>query len=199
MITDSPVRLPPGQEIAVISSELEEYRALAEQAYPQVQVIGLEATQDGIAAVTQALTTLQPIHRLHLVTPGTPGHLQLGRSTLSYASLPKHGRELCRWRSYLAPKAEILIYNNQVASNESGKFLIDVLHHMTGAAIAACTISPDATLCNIQWELDCTTLSFTPSLAFPLAVVAACYPNSERNAVSPVSSAWQDDIIPTRA
>ncbi len=178
MLSTSPVNapatvpLPPGQDLVVIGTELAGYRFLAQNASPQAEVLLLHQEREGVAAIAQQLATLPPIRRLHLVTPGSTKGLPLGNVLLRAANLPSYARTLGQWRSHLAPSAEILIYNGEVARTEAGRLLIDVLHHLTGAAIAACTTSPNAAFPQGRWELDCATSSLAPSLALPLELVS---------------------------
>lgn len=162
----------PGQDLVVMTTELAGHRSLAQNAVPQAEVLLLHQEQDGIAAIAQQLAALPSIRRLHLVTPGNASGLPLGKALLRANNLPSYARTLNQWRSHLAPSAEILIYNGEMSRTEAGKLLIDVLHHLTGAAIAACITPPSAIAANGRWELDCTNQSFEPVLAFPPAVVA---------------------------
>jgi hypothetical protein len=178
-------------EIVFISSDLEGYQKLARQVDVSVEAVILNTNQDGIDRVTQALTNSAPLHRIHLFTNGTSGNLQLGTVALNFATLPIYANALYQWRSHLTPNAEILIYNCYVASNEAGKLLIDVLHHLTGAAIAACIELPNPTFRNGRWETDYATPSFTPSLAFPASVVSAQFPRSNHDLSVSIRSSFQ--------
>ncbi|MEA5448214.1 DUF4347 domain-containing protein [Leptolyngbya sp. CCNP1308] len=169
--TPARLSLPPGQDLVVISTELAGYRFLAQNVPPQAEVLLLSRGRDGVTAIAQQLATLPPTCRLHLVTPGGAEGLHLGSVALHYDNLPSYARALCLWRSHLTPRAEILIYNGEMARTEAGKLLIDVLHHLTGAAIAACTTPPNAAFPEGRWELDCATSSLSPSLALPLELV----------------------------
>lgn len=159
---------PPGQGLVVISPELAGYRFLAQNVSSQAEVLLLHQERDGVAAIAQQLATLPPIRHLHLVTPANANGLPLGNVLLRADNLPSYARRLGQWRSHLAPRAEILIYNGEMARTEAGKLLIDVLHHLTGAAIAACTTPPSTAFPQGRWELDCATSSRSPSLALPL-------------------------------
>jgi hypothetical protein len=173
--TQTPVpgaQLPTVEDLVVISRELAGYRFLAQHVTPQAEVLLLNPARDGLAAISQLLRALPPIGRVHLIAPGNVEGLRLGSVSLRYNTLPNYASTLCQWRSHLAPSAEILIYNGEVARTEAGQLLIDVLHYLTGAAIAACTTPPNAVFPEGRWELDCATQVFEPVLAFPPAVVA---------------------------
>ena len=172
--TPARLSLPPGQDLVVLSTELAGYRFLAQNVTPQAEVLLLSPGRDGVAAIAQQLATLPPICRLHLVTPGAEG-LHLGSVTLRSDNLPNYARALSLWRSHLAPGAEILIYNGEMARTEAGKLLIDVLHHLTGAAIAACTTPPNAAFPQGIWEVDCATPGFMPCFALLPSTVAGCF------------------------
>jgi hypothetical protein len=166
---------PPGQDLVVISTELEGYRFLAQNAAPQAEVLLLSPRRDGVATILQMLMALPSIRRIHLATPGEAEGLQLGNVLLRHNTIPNYASTLCQWRSQLSPNSEILIYNYQAARTESGKLLIDILHYLTGAAIAACTTLPNATFPQGIWEVDCATRQFMPHFAISPATVAACF------------------------
>ncbi len=165
-------QLPTVEDLVVISNELEGYRFLAQNLAPQAEVLLLSRERDGVTAILQMLTALPPIRRIHLVTPGKAEGLQLGNVFLRYDTVPNYANTLCQWRSRLSPSSEILIYNNQAAQTETGKLLIDILHYLTGAAIAVCITLPNDLVPNGKWELDCATQALNPGLAFLPAVVA---------------------------
>lgn len=164
----------PGQDLVVISRDLEGYRLLAQNVTAPAEVLLLSPVRDGMAAILQMLAALPPRRRLHLITPAYGEGLWLGNAALRYDTLPHYAETLCQWRSRLAPRAEIWIYNGEMARTEAGQLLIDVLHHLTGAAIAACTAFPNAGFAAGRWEFDCTTATLTPSLALPLELVKPC-------------------------
>jgi len=162
---------PQSQDLAVLSRDLEGYHAFMESMNPQVNVVVLDLFQDGITQITNVLKYLPSIRCIHFVTPGTPGCLHLGNAPLNNANMPCYASALHHWRSHLTQDAAIVIYNPQVASNEAGKLLIDVLHHLTGAAIAASAASHLSSPVSICWEFDCTTAPFTPALVFPPSLI----------------------------
>lgn len=166
----------PEPDLVVIDLDLESYgfwiQNLVQAIALPAAVLMLSQGQNGVTAITQRLASLPPIRRLHLVTARRADSLPLGNVVLHHGNLPEHASALYQWRRYLAPRAEILIYNDQATRTETGKLLIDVLHHLTGAAIAACTTLPHPNAPDGQWDLDCATQSFQPVLAFPPAVMA---------------------------
>lgn len=165
-----------GCELAIISDALAHHQFLARQAYPGVQVVVLGQPGAGLAAITAALQQWQPIRRLHLVTPGQPGQLALGHTTLTHKNMAEHALALWAWRSLLTPSAEIVLYGHRLASNEAGTQLLDLLHHVTGAAIAACATLPTPRDRHGHWEWDYTRSGGTPRLAFPAWAIAASLP-----------------------
>jgi len=162
-----------GCELAIISGALAHHQFLARQAYPGVQVVILGQPGAGLAAVTAALQQWQPVRRLHLVTPGQPGQLVLGHTPLTHKNLAEHAPALWAWRSLLSPSAEMVLYGHRLASNEAGRQLLDLLHHVTGAAIAACATLPTPRDRHGHWEWDYTRSGGTPRLAFPAWAIAA--------------------------
>ncbi len=160
------------RDLVVISGALVNHRRLVQSVVTGVPVLRLSCPLDGLATITQTLAALSPVKCLHLVTPISCSGLPLGQVTLTAGNLASHAGAIAAWRNYLTTHSAIVIYNGQMARSEAGQQLIDVLHHLTGAAIAACTTLPNPTLPQGHWEFDCVSRPFWPNLAMPPLVLA---------------------------
>lgn len=163
--------LCPGKDLVVIGCDRVGDRDSLQAMMPQVDILLLPQHGNGVVTITQMLINRYPIHRLHLVMPGQADGLHLGTASLQYNNLPTYARDLCQWKSVLAPGAEILIYNGVFARTEAGRLFIDVLHYLTGAAIAACTNPATATVDPGRWEFDCAHPAWSPSFVFGPPVI----------------------------
>ncbi|MEM1241833.1 MAG: DUF4347 domain-containing protein, partial [Cyanobacteria bacterium P01_H01_bin.26] len=96
----------------------------------------LDPQSDGLAQITAALTARQSVSSLHIVSHGSPGHLNLGNTQLSFESLGRDASQLQKWADVLKG-GDILIYGCQVAQGVKGYLFLQQLHQFTGANIAA--------------------------------------------------------------
>lgn len=119
------------QTLVVIDSAVNDYQLLLEGIEPDAQVIVLDSRQDGIAQISQILAQ-QLVTSLQIIAHGSPGSLQLGNTQLNLYNLHHYQSQLQQWQI-----TDLLIYSCEVAAGETGKSLIDQLHQLTGANIAA--------------------------------------------------------------
>jgi hypothetical protein len=161
------------QDFVFISADVEQYEWLAAITYRKSNVIILDSEQDGVAQITDALNAAaQSIRRLHIISHGVPGSLQIGSNALSLKSLSRYANELIEWRSHLAQDAEILLYGCNIAHEATGEFFLHALHYLTGAAIAASTTPVGHISQGGNWILDYQIGTIQPYLAFPRSIVA---------------------------
>ncbi|MFY8088602.1 MAG: DUF4347 domain-containing protein, partial [Rubrivivax sp.] len=80
-----------------------------------IEIITLQAQDDGMAVIGDVLDQHQGLTALHLLTHGGPGHVQLGAFRLDATSLSWQAAEITRWSTAFAPGADWLIYGCDVA------------------------------------------------------------------------------------
>jgi VCBS repeat-containing protein len=143
---------------------------LAAGAREGASVLILDPNRDGIEQITSALRQYADITSLHIVCHGSPGCLHLGSAPLNLNTLDRYASTLQTWNV-----ASLLLYGCQVASRKEGATLIERLHHLTGASIAASANPTGAAALGGDWALEVTLGRIEAPLAFPVAVREA-YP-----------------------
>jgi Domain of unknown function (DUF4347)/FG-GAP-like repeat/Domain of unknown function (DUF4114)/FG-GAP repeat len=123
--------LSPLPTLVFIDSGIDEYELLVEGILPTAESIILERHRDGIAQITEILST-HPASNIQIIAHGSPGSLQLGNSQLNLDNLHTYRLSLQQWQA-----AEIQIYGCEVAAGERGQAFIQQLHQLTGTNIAA--------------------------------------------------------------
>ena len=165
------------QTLIFIDSTVTDYQSLIAGAVPNSKVIILNGGEDGVAQITSALKQHPQISNLHVVSHGSPGCLYLGNSQLSLQTLDYYADELKSWFTsrpgVKSLQRQLFIYGCSVAAGDAGEELIQKLHRLTGAEIAASAKPTGNASLGGDWNLEVTTVAMTPELAFSTEVQAA--------------------------
>ncbi len=132
----------PQQELVFIDESVEDKDELiaelaARDSSLPVSIFVLDAKRDGVEQITEILSAYHHVSAVHLFSHGTDGQIQLGSATLSGDSLNRYAAQLVQWQDALTSDADLLIYGCDVAATESGEELIESLHVLTSADVAA--------------------------------------------------------------
>ncbi|CAD5958370.1 hypothetical protein PCC9214_03017 [Planktothrix tepida] len=162
-----------GKTLIVVDSSVENYQSLVETLPSNAEVMILDATQDGIEQITNALSQHSNIDSIQIVSHGADGLLQLGTTTLTSEALNIYTQSLSKWGESLTPNGDILLLGCNVAASETGKAFVQQLSQVTQADIAA---SDDLTG-NINlggdWLLEYATGLINAPLAFQIEAMNA--------------------------
>ncbi|MCC3406091.1 MAG: DUF4347 domain-containing protein [Microcoleus sp. PH2017_10_PVI_O_A] len=105
-----------GSAIAFIDRQVTDYQSLIAGVTPGTEVVVLDDRRDAIDQITEVLAIRTNIDSIHIVSHGSAGSLQLGKTRLCADNLEAYAEKLQRWRSALTQDADILIYGCNVAS-----------------------------------------------------------------------------------
>jgi hypothetical protein len=117
----------------------------------------LDSAQNGIKQITEILQDYPQVESIHLVSHGSPGSIQLGNTYLSLDTIAEYQQDLAHWHT-----PSLLIYGCNVAAGDAGAELLEKLHQLTGANIAASShkIGQDG------WKLESKVGQISVELAF---------------------------------
>ncbi|HEY9626595.1 MAG TPA: DUF4347 domain-containing protein [Coleofasciculaceae cyanobacterium] len=171
---------PKSPALVIVDPNVDHYESLVQGVYPGTEVVILDAAQDGVAQITQAIarhTALSglPLSSLHVVSHGRSGEIQLGTSILNQQTLKQYAQQMQGWAKALAAHAEILLYGCQVAAGAIGQQFVRQISQLTGASIAASATLTGSSAQGGNWDLEYTTQGSTAPLAFRSQTLAA-YP-----------------------
>lgn len=102
----------------------------------------LNEDRGGIEQMTAALSNLQNIAAVHIVSHGAEGRVELGNEILDISTISKHLSAIESWAHALTAEADILIYGCDLAAADSGRALMQFIADASGGDVAA---SDDAT------------------------------------------------------
>ncbi|GAB4366722.1 MAG: hypothetical protein Kow00121_04420 [Elainellaceae cyanobacterium] len=184
--------------LVVIDPNVADYQMLVAGVVSGAKILILDAEQDGIEQISQALQ--QPVSTLHLVSHGRPGCIDLGNTQLSLATLDRYAWELQGWFSQSTSTPSLLIYGCNVAAGDTGAEFIRKVHQLTGATVYAAT-HPVGNGC---WDLDACVAAqrsmTVPGLALRPEVIATYTATFNPTEIHfDVSSVLTEDIIVNRA
>ncbi len=135
-------------ELVFINSDTPDYQALLDDLMAErtedrnVAVYLLDANRNGVEQIGSILAGYSDVDAIHLVSHAENDAVKLGNTWLSENSLSGNAGELAKWRSSLASDADFLLYGCDLAANQAGQTLLEGIHELTGADVAA---SIDAT------------------------------------------------------
>jgi hypothetical protein len=142
-------------EIIFIDSSVDNIDELLAGMDPNIEVVMLDATQDGMEQIAETLQGRENIDAIHIISHGDSGELNLGNSTLTEASMQgEHADELAVINKALSSTADILIYGCNFAEGDSGQDATDLLSSLTGADVAASEDLTGHESLGGDWELE---------------------------------------------
>ncbi|MDP3522336.1 MAG: DUF4347 domain-containing protein [Hydrogenophaga sp.] len=137
----SPATAAPVTELLFVDTRVEGYEILVAdftaEAQRPVEVVLIDADEDGIERITDTLAGRHDIAAIHLLSHGEPGAIALGNSRLDSNTLLTRAPELASWGSALGRDGDIVVYGCEVAEGAEGERFIDALAALTGADVAA--------------------------------------------------------------
>ena len=160
------IRGPPAQaqaqaayrnQIVFVDSTLEHDFQPKNAETSGVEVVVLDAGQDGIQQIAQSLSGLTNISAIHIISHGAPGQITIGTGVLDSASADDYSDAFHIWGEALAQDGDILLYGCAVAQTDAGVSLIDRIAALTFADVAASTDDTGAAKLGGDWTLEQTT------------------------------------------
>jgi uncharacterized protein (DUF2141 family) len=161
--------------LVFIDLSVEDAQSLMSGVVPGAEVILLDSRRNGVEQITAALAYRPGINRVHLVSHGAPGSLQLGATQLTLENLDATGDALGQWFSTSNSSQnppEILLYGCRVAEGSLGRAFVQRLGQLTGAMVAASDTLTGSAALGGDWELQVRTGKMAAPLAFEPDVMA---------------------------
>ena len=153
--------------LVFIDSKVDDYEMLLQGIVPDARGIVLNAEFDGIAQISAILGS-KTVDSVQIIAHGSPGSLQLGNTVLNAENIHKYQQQLQQWQI-----REILIYGCEVAAGATGTTLIEQLHQLTGANIAASEQKVGSSQQGGTWELAIQVGEISSTIAMDAAVTQA--------------------------
>ena len=142
-------------EIAFIDPNVSDVDTLVAGLDPSVEIVMLDADQDGVEQIAAALSGRSDVDAIHILSHGKEGSLSLGTAKLDLESMQgEHLDELTAIGHALTENGDILVYGCDFAGGQAGIEATAALSAITGADVAASTDETGAADLGGDWDLE---------------------------------------------
>ncbi|NJM24109.1 MAG: DUF4347 domain-containing protein [Richelia sp. SM1_7_0] len=159
------------KSIVFIDATVSDYQSLIDGVYPGIEVVVLDSKKSGLEEITEYLQKGN-YKSVHIVSHGSAGNLQWGKTSLNSSNLNNYTSLLSQWRNSLTDDADILLYGCDVASGEGAAFLRQ-LSEITQADIAASNDLTGSAILGGDWDLEVKTGEIESGVAFRQETIKA--------------------------
>jgi len=149
----APTQAAP-RNLVVIDARLENRDQLAANLPVGTTALVVDAGQDAIAAISNALAQLGKVDSIQIFSHGATGQFTLGNQTFTSQSVDQLGERLSAWRGELNAGADIQLYGCDVGSGSAGQALVNELARWTGADVGASSNATGSTSAGGDWNLE---------------------------------------------
>ncbi|MBD9504124.1 DUF4347 domain-containing protein [Pseudomonas sp. PDM17] len=160
----APAQAAP-RNLVVIDARLENRDQLAANLPVGTTALVVDAGQDAIAAISNALTQLGKVDSIQIFSHGATGQFTLGNQTFTSQSVDQLGDRLSAWRGELNTGADIQLYGCDVGAGSAGQALVNELARWTGADVGASSNATGSTSAGGDWNLEVRTGDVDKSIA----------------------------------
>ncbi|WP_161809484.1 VCBS domain-containing protein [Stenotrophomonas panacihumi] len=181
------------RELLVIDSRLQGAELLAAAAAPDARVLMIHPGEDGLQAITQALSELGQVDSIQILSHGAPGSFQLGSRSIG-ADDASLAQAVGSWKGALAADADILLYGCRIGEGVEGQRLVQNLANWTGADVAASDDDTGAATAGGDWTLETHAGTIEHALAIDAGVLSH-YASLLADAAPTVTLAGGGDVL----
>ncbi len=140
--------------LVIVDSTVDHYESLIQGIQPGAEVIVINAAEDGIEQLTQAISNHTDLDSLHIISHGRSGEIRLGAIALNAQTLKQYTQQISTWAKALTANAEILLYGCEVAAGETGRALVQQISQLTGVNVVASTTLTGSSTQGGNWQLE---------------------------------------------
>ncbi|TLX79454.1 DUF4347 domain-containing protein [Pseudomonas nicosulfuronedens] len=149
----APAQAAP-RNLVVIDARLENRDQLAANLPVGTTALVVDAGQDAIAAISNALAQLGKVDSIQIFSHGATGQFTLGNQTFTSQSVDQLGERLSAWRGELNAGADIQLYGCDVGAGSAGQALVNELARWTGADVGASSNATGSSRAGGDWNLE---------------------------------------------
>ena len=129
-------------------------------------VYALDAGRDGIDQISTALSYLDGVDAIHLLSHGSGDGLQLGNTWLDISNASNYKSQVAGWSEALDSDADLLIYGCDLAATAEGRELVDWFAESCGCDVAASDDTTGHEDLGGDWLLEYSAGDVTTDIAF---------------------------------
>ena len=169
---------PVSRELVFVDTSLPDYRQLVAAVNslnsPQRQInIVLLNDSDGIQQISKTLSQYHNLDAVCFLSHGTGDSVDLSGTWLQAGNLNAYAGQIAGWRNALSEGGSLLFYGCDLAARAAGRTLLQDIHALTGAGVAANTGATGNLSQGGDWTLNYQLGNVNTALPFNPGTMAA--------------------------
>ncbi|MFT9296017.1 MAG: DUF4347 domain-containing protein [Acetobacter orientalis] len=157
--------------IAFIDTSVSNWQVLANSLEPNTEIVKIAPGTDALAQMTKVIAQENNIETISIISYGQQGSLSIG-SGLDVSSLTKDSASVSSWSEHMAKDGQILLWGCDAGAGASGTQLVDTLHTLTKADVAANQNPTGDSAEGGDWTLESKSGDFTVHDVFATQVAS---------------------------
>jgi len=148
------LRTSSDSQVVFIDPNVTGYQSLVSGLPPGTRYVVLNPNEDGLQQIASYLQSHPGVDAIHLVSHGSEGQVEAGKTLLDLGDLSAYSAELAQIGAAMKPGGDFLIYGCDVAEGADGQALVQQIAELTHLKVAASTHLVGATSLGGSWALD---------------------------------------------
>ncbi len=147
---------------AAVPDKQQFYRALK----PGVDIVEISSSAAGLSQLKAILANYKNLAAVHIVSHAQAGQLQLGNSSISAETLKTEVEMFAALNGAVRQGGDLLLYGCDLAANDAGEELLDIIQHNTHLDVAASDDLTGNLAQGADWDLEIQRGHINSELAF---------------------------------
>lgn len=153
-------------ELVVIDGAVADKATLYRGLRPGVAAVEIDSSQPGLPQLADALRNYRNLAAIHVVSHAEAGMLLLGSSRITAESVKGEMESLAVLRQAVRSGGDLLFYGCDLAADERGERLLDIVQRQTGLDVAASSNPTGNPALGGDWTLEIQRGDIDTPLAF---------------------------------
>ncbi|MGL6013246.1 MAG: DUF4347 domain-containing protein, partial [Shewanella oncorhynchi] len=158
----------PVRELVIVDGAVAEAdkSVLRRALKPSVQLVELDSSIAGLAQLINVLDGHKNLAAIHVVSHAQAGAILLGNSRITPETIQREVLAFAALKGAVREGGDLLFYGCDLAANDSGEELLDIISNNTGLDIAASNNLTGNAELQGDWDLEVTRGNIESTLAF---------------------------------
>lgn len=153
-------------ELVVIDAAVPDKQQFYRAVKPGVDIVEIDSSRAGLVQLKNILASYKNLAAVHIVSHAQAGSLQLGNSTISAETLKSEVETFAALNGAVREGGDLLLYGCDLAANDEGEELLDIIQHNTHLDVAASDDLTGNLEQGADWNLEIQRGTIDTELAF---------------------------------
>lgn len=158
----------PVRELVIVDGAVAEAdkSVLRRALKPGVQLVELDSSAAGLPQLINALDGHKNLAAIHVVSHAEAGAILLGNSRITPETIQQEVHAFAALKGAVREGGDLLFYGCDLAANQAGEALLDIISNKTGLDVAASNNLTGNSELQGDWDLEVTRGNVESTLAF---------------------------------